>query len=653
MKRENRRLLVVLGFALCILTLGYSVVLQKAGYLTYLNSDMASEVILARQQATSGHIVEMDWLYSTEIHTIHMNLLYALSFLFTDSYFAVRVIGNTLGFILGMASYVYLCRKLRLSYGVALCSAALLPLAASTLYAANMTIGGYYIVHLSFAYLGAGLWLDCAQRARRRGKGLALAMVFLGFCALEGFLSVRYVLCFICPMLVTGVLDYVFAPEQGYALRDGHERFFGMTVLGFGACVAGYVLSEIIYPRVFTSGTGSAASFVFNPLDGPAMMETVMVVFADFLKLLGWRGGVSLFSAAGIVNLCVAAMIVLGSMMCVRVYRGLSEKDETACTQKRMLRYAAYAFLVNLFCFIFIKGTYLNRYLLVAVLFFVPALAVVLRRERSSRLLALFCLMLCVGLGASSALLLRDTVDSEREAQARGQDMMDAAAYLMEEGYTHGYGDFWDIRVMQERTNGALTFAALSTVETEDLATAPMALTMSRWLEMDSASDLDACEGKTFLLMRREREQELDAWLTISGAPVVYENDTYRIYGYDSSASLMMDMSEGKMTLEKAQRQVDGSYLLSSGGRLRMPPDWREAGAYALSLTVEGKPQPDSVVRVYSGRSFEVIVEQALATGGNHVEFSLPNDDKYSMIQICCGEANELAVSDLMIEKIE
>ena len=138
-----------------------------------------------------------------------------------------------------MGAHVYLCRKLHLSYAVALCSAALLPLAASSLYAANMTIGGYYIIHLSFAYLGAGLWLSSAQHARRRGKGLYLALSFLAFCGLQGFLSVRYVLCFICPMLVTGVLDYLFAPEQGHALRDGHERFFSMTVLGFIFCGGG------------------------------------------------------------------------------------------------------------------------------------------------------------------------------------------------------------------------------------------------------------------------------------------------------------------------------------------------------------------------------------------------------------------------------
>ena len=653
MKRESRRWLIVVGVALCMLTLVYSIVLQKAGYLTYLNSDMSSEIILAKQQADSGHIVEMDWLYSTEIHTIHMNLLYALSFLFTDSYFAARVIGNTIGFVLGMASYIYLCRKLRVSYGVALCTAALLPLAASALYAANMTIGGYYIVHLSFAFLGAGLWLDSARHARRLGKGLLLALGFMAFCALQGFLSVRYVLCFICPMLVTGALEYIFMPEQGNTLRDEHERFFGMTVLGFVACVAGYVLSEVVYPQLFTSGTGSAASFMFNPLDGFAMLESIMVVFADFLKLLGWRGGVSLFSAAGIVNLCVAAMIVLGAMICVRVYRELSEKDEASRAQKRMLRYAAYAFLVNLFCFVFVEGTYLNRYLLVGVLFFIPALAVVLHRERNKRLRALFCLMLCCGLGVSSMLLLRDTINGERDAQSRGQDMMDAAQHLIEEGYTHGYGDFWDVRVMQERTNGSLTFAALSTVETEEKANVPMALTVARWLEMDQASDLDACEGKTFLLLSHDRARLLEAWIQMAGAPVVFENGTYKVYGFDSSASLMMRMQEGKMTLENAQRQEDGSYLLGENGKLRMPPDWREAGSYALRLHAEGEMAPDSLIRVYAGRNFENIAEQVILEGENQVPFTLDYNEKYLMIQVLSGASDELTVCDFTLEKIQ
>lgn len=94
MRRSKRG--IALGAALCVLTLVVSVLLQKAGYLIYLNSDMASEIILANRQAQTHSLVQMDWLYSTEIHSVHMNLFYALAFVFTPSYEAARIIGNSL-----------------------------------------------------------------------------------------------------------------------------------------------------------------------------------------------------------------------------------------------------------------------------------------------------------------------------------------------------------------------------------------------------------------------------------------------------------------------------------------------------------------------------------------------------------------------------
>ena len=639
------------GIALCVVTLVLSIVLQKAGYLTYLNSDMSAEIILARQQANSGHLIETNWLHSTEIHTIHMNLLYALSFLFTDSYFAARVIGNTIGFVLGMAAHVYLCRKMGLSYGCALCTTALLPLAASVLYAANMTVAGYYIVHLSFAYLGTGLWLSSAQHARRRGKGLLLLLGFLAFFVVEGLMSVRYVLCFACPMLVTGVLDMIFAPEESHSLRDVHGRFFVVTMLGFAACVAGYVFSEIVYPHVFVSGVGAASSFLFNPLDGQQMLDTLMVIFADFLKLLGWRGSVALFSAEGIVNLCVAAMLVLGTIMTVRVYRSLKERDAASRAQKRLMRYAVYAVLVNLFCFVFVKGTYLNRYLIVAILFLIPMLAVVLQRERNKRLWGMFVLVLCVGLGLSSVVLLRDTVRQEKVARENGQKMMDAADYLLEKGYTHGYGTFWLVRLMEERTEGAITFTVVAPEETETGAAVPEIMNLMRWGEMDHMSDLDISPQKAFLLLTPAERDRVGAWLEHIQAPVIFENEQYCVYGFESSQAFGMAMQEGRMTLDNAQALGGGVYRIGAGGRLRMPPGWREEGAYTLSFDLEGELQGDSVVRIYSTSQFKIIAEKALSSGENQVSFAIEDDDKYFMIQIHAGSTDGLTVSRLELDK--
>lgn len=651
MRGEKRRWPVVLGVALCVLTLALSVILQEAGYLTYLNGDMASEMILARRQADTHSLVAMDWLYSTEIHTIHMNLLYAFSFLFTDSFMTARIIGNTIGFVLAMLACAGLCRRLGLSAAKGLCTAALLPFAAGTLYASNMTVGGYYIIHLPFAFLGAGLWLSASEGGRGRRRGLATLAPFLGLCLLEGLLSVRYVLCFVCPMAVVAGLDVLLAPQTSRSLRDHHLRFGGVTAAGFLACVAGYAASEILCPRLFASGVGAAGEFVFNPLDGQAMLASLAVVLADFLKLLGWRGEAALFSLTGIGNLCIAAVLVLGGIMTVRVYRALETGDRVSRRQKRMLQYAFAAFFVNLFCFVFIKGTYLNRYLILAVLFFIPALTIVATRERNLRLRWAFLLAFCLMLGTTGGNFLLETRAQQPAAEQREADMMDTAKALMDAGYTHGYGDFWVVRVMQERTDGALTFTGVRQIETEEGAVCPVSLEMIRWLEPQDASHMDACLGKTFLVLTLDQAQALAPWLEMTGAPVIHENGKYVTYGFDSSEALINFMLLGQMKLESAACE-DGVFTLQAGGRMRVPTGFREAGDYVLTFMCEGEPTQDSRTAAYATRHFEVIGERAITAGENTLTFSLGADDPYFMLLLTGGEAQQLRISGVQIRKL-
>ncbi|MGN0775274.1 MAG: hypothetical protein ACI4MM_01220 [Candidatus Ventricola sp.] len=652
MQGEKRRWPVVLGIALCVLTLALSVVVQRAGYLTYLNGDMASEMILARRQADTGSLVQMDWLYSTEIHTIHMNLFYALAFLFTDSFMLARIIGNTIGFVIAMLSCVVLCRQVGLSTAKGLCTAALLPFAAGALYASNMTIGGYYIIHLPFAFCGAALWLSASDGGRGKRRSLTGLILFLLLCLLEGLLSVRYVLCFVCPMVVVAGIDVLLAPQLSRSLRDHHLRFGGVTAAGFIACAAGYAASELLYPRLFDSGVGAAGSFVFNPLDGEALAGSLAVILADFLKLLGWRGEAALFSLAGIGNLCIAAALVLAGMMTVRVYRSLDVQERMQRRQKRMLQYAFAALLVNLFCFVFIKGTYLNRYLILAVLLLVPALTIVVAREKSLRLRWAFLLLFCLMLGATGGNFLMETCAQQPATREREADMMDTADFLLAEGYTHGYGDFWTVRVMQERTDGALTFTGVCQSETEEGAVCPVSLEMIRWLEPQDASHMDACAGKTFLTLTQAQRETLAPWLEMTGAPVIHENSKYVTYGFESSETLINFMLLGRMKLEHAACE-NGVFMMQEGGRMRVPTGFREAGDYVLSFVCEGEPAQDSRAAAYATRHFAIIGEQEIEAGENELTFTLEADDQYFMLLLTGGEAETLTISEIRLHRAQ
>ena len=650
MKRTSGRWGIVLGALLCLAALGAAALLQAEGYLAYLDSDIASELLLARRQAQTGSLVQMDWLYSTEIRILGPNLLYALAFLLDAGFKAARILGNTLGLALMMGACVFLLRRARVPWGGALAASALLAVTLGRTYGYAMTVGGFYLSHGILCFLSTGLWLLAAQGGRTRRARVLLAAGFAALCGAMGFLSVRYVLCFVCPMMAVAVMDALLAPQVGHTLRDGGMRLGAVTALGFAACLVGYAASEVIVPRLFHSGVGAASSFRFAALDGAQLGAALGRIIGDFLELLGWRGGVPLFSPAGLCNLCIAGVLLLGGIMTARVSLALTPQQQA---QRRLMQAALAALGVNLFCFLFIEGTYLPRYLIPAVLLLVPVLAVSVQRERSLRLKACFVLMLCALVGMGSALTMAEARTQAAQADAQSEDLMDIGAQLIDAGYTHGYGTFWNVRVLEERTGGALTFTGVDLMETEEGAVCPVSLGMIRWLEPDGASHLDACPGKTFLLLTGEEAGRLDDWLQMTGAPLLCESGRYRAYGFDSSQALCTYMLLGSMKLENARALGGGAFEMDAGGRMRVPTAFREAGRYTLRFACEGEPAEDSVVQAYTGRTFALLAEQPLAGGDNALPFTLAQDDEYFMLLLRGGGAQRLTIRAITLEKAE
>ena len=378
-------------------------------------------------------------------------------------------------------------------------------------------------------------------------------------------------------------------------------------------------------------------------MTGETLSGLLFTILADFMKLLGWRGNVPVFSLSGMVNVCVGGVLALGVLMTVRVYRSLSYQDRDQRLQKRLLEYAFAALGVNLLCFLFIEGTYLNRYLVLPAIFLVPAAAVVLMRERSMRLRIVFALLLCGQLGLGGVQMLRDAYRTEPQAELNQADMMDAAAFLMDAGYTHGYGNFWTVRMIEELTEGRLTFAGIDLVQTEEGAACPISIDMIRWLEPDGASHIDACEDKVFLLLSPEESGRLEPWLALSGAELIYENPAFRAYGLESSQELHSQAMFLRMKLENAW-YTDGVYHMDAHGRMRVPTGYREAGSYVLTFDCAGEPAKESKVQAYATSGFRVIAEQEIVQGKNELRFDLESDDKYFMILFTSAEAQGLEI---------
>ena len=634
---------LLLGVFLCIIAFSASVLLQQTGYLTYLNGDMASETILAHRQVTNHHLIERDWIYSTEIHTLHMNLFYAIAFIFVRSYKAARIIGNTFVFALSVLSVVFLGRKLRWPLSRSLILGALLPVGISTLYAQNFTIGGYYIIHLPLAYLLASFWLSAADRA----SSPASVTAFWILCALEGFLSIRYVLCFICPITLCCLFRFLLqnGSEERSLLKP--DRSEGITFLGFLAALTGYLFAEWVTPRLFKSGVGAAGTFQFKPLSGQDLSDTLLTIGTDFLKLMGWRSPAKLFSLGGIINLSILAVLVLGIVILVNCLRHFSE---LSVHEQKIVQLALYALPVNLIVFLFLEGTYLNRYLILAFIFFLPMLGILLQHVPYPRLKNLFILVLVLQTSGSSLLLFQETAAQEKEHLAQDHNKVEVLSFLSGSGYTHGYGSFWNVRILEERSNGSITFTGIRPEETEEGAVVACIPEFIRWLEPISASALDAAPGKTFLILTPPEEESLQAFLAFSQSPKLFENEEYRIYGFESSESFGTYALLGKMKLTNAEYSR-GIYTIHPGGRMRIPTSWREQGKYNLRFDCQSAS--DATVKIYRTSHFEVLKEHPLTNGENTVAFETPQDDKYFMILFENPGTQPVQISGIHLSKSE
>ena len=79
-----------------------------------VESDMSSELVLARILAQEKKIFTTSWYYSTEIRILNYNLVFAPLFLLTDNWHIIRIVGIIILDLILFSSYYYLAKQYEL-----------------------------------------------------------------------------------------------------------------------------------------------------------------------------------------------------------------------------------------------------------------------------------------------------------------------------------------------------------------------------------------------------------------------------------------------------------------------------------------------------------------------------------------------------------
>lgn len=499
----------------------------------YIDSDMASDMVLAELLNQEGGVLSAQWWYSTELNVFCEQLVYRLGLaLFPGDWYAARMVGQAFLLLLLILSYLYVGHGLRLK-NCGAWGAAALACPFGVCYLWYGLLGGFYFPYMTLLLVSFGSLLHLLRPASRKarlfhGAMLMISSIMFGMNGLKGFMG------FYIPMMLAAVvalgLQWHLQPE-GCPKRERRLVLFSLTA--FLAAGIGYGVYSIV---LLPSHKGLSYS---NRMWNSLSLDALLTKMTDFLSLFGYPidssvgGEVSLFSVEGI--LCAFGLLTAGAIVFSLIRLLLHWRELDPIRRVAPLLFGA-AWLVQSMIFAWTgQLTDTSPYTGLTIL---PLVFPVLQLEgetehfrvlhaRRVAAMAFFVCFLAVSVGSS----IRYFTSGYRT----NPHLAEVCSWLEGEGYTQGYASFWNGNVLTEWSNGQIEVWVSNDFNT---------LKPYQWLQ--KTSHAQPPEGPVFLLTTMEELNGMNLTQLYWWSDVVYEDGEeiedrskrYVVMSYESYADL-------------------------------------------------------------------------------------------------------------------
>lgn len=490
----------------------------------WIDSDDASELVLAHQLAAEGGLMSRNWHYSTELRVLGTQLILAPLCRIFSSWHAARIAGLAILMALATASFLYFTHKAGLGrWGLWAAPLLWLPLSADYAQYVFQNLG--YIPYMIYAFLTFGLLFGLCglpAGARRRAGGALLALLSFGV----GLGGVRELLELYLPL--AGAL-LLLALAELYARRVLPTRralskavrglkaapALGWSLLALAAAAAGLAFNHLALSRWFAFGEFSDLHFT------PFSWANARAMLGDLPELFGFVPGASVISAATLGNLFSLLLCAGSFWAAAHILRHPSGFGWPAVLLSAFF-YVSLA--VHALLFHFTDMYYTARYNMLTVLQWLPILAFCAQKlekafpAAAKAALAVFLAgMLCISAAQYNKLL----------ATHRNGGRQAAAGWLLENGCTQGYATFWNANVLTELSNGRLQMLPLGRYG-EPTPESMECLEVYDWLR---PRDISAAlpPGDAFVLLSDEELSRYASVSWVASARLAYQADGYAV----------------------------------------------------------------------------------------------------------------------------
>lgn len=488
--RKPRDLFSVCSWVFLLMTFCGLLVYMSMHIQDLLDSDMASELLLARQLKDTGGILSDQWYYSTEIRILNTQLFYSLFFRVFDDWQTVRIFANASLYLVLLASYFFLCKRLQIErYFPITAGFMLLPLSSPYFYI--LLYGAFYLPRISLMFLIIGFIIPTAEGFRPGFKTI-LPLLILSILSLAlGLEGGRMLLVLFVPLSIlvaaetfrrlfprNGALNKRVTNRIGLLAQDGFPQYFTRAFVSCVFAVAGFFFNANVLSSLYP--------FESNPklTMGLSLGNITNTAFHQ-VRCIG--NGVS-----GLVF-----SLVIWSTAAILFVRYCFRKGERTLSGARFAGFCfvSWACYVAFSCCIFFGQV--AWHMVPVTILFIPGTVIVLKesklscRFRRGLSIGLILCLLVVGIPGYAQFGNWQARKNER-CNAEFQQI---AAVLTDSHYTNGYATFWNANILTELSDGEIEVWVVNAFD----ETTPESPDLYQWLQ-SKRHDSTLPSGNCFLV---------------------------------------------------------------------------------------------------------------------------------------------------------
>jgi hypothetical protein len=526
---KKTRIIAVIWFWICFAAIIAYIGLAK----NYLDSDMASEMILAKMCAEDNVIMSRNWYYSTEIRLINMNLPMTFFFHFFKDFLTIRVLSSIVMLGIVPLSYMYCMKQAGLNKS-AVYYVSLLVLPFSSVFYQFGLAGLHYSAYIMAVFYPVGFVFKINNPAISGKKKLLPWVMYILFAVLMGLTTIRQLLVIYYPFAFACFLIWLMDYVDTYGVRvltipeikeniisrwreNKYLCYFLTACVGALTASVAYVGNVAVLRRIYDFS--SYDRIVYTNVDDFARFSEVILGHA---RVLGYEVGYQFLSVQGICNILV---IVFVCFLVWLTYRMIKNNKKFELRQRIIIIYFACAVIFNDFIFMF-SDRCGDRYMLPYLLFFIPVLCIFTEDERvhsSIRRLVYVCVM---GLFiVNSICKYSESIKAEEDT---GRD--EAVQFLVDNDYDFGYATYWNGNVLTELTNGKIEVRNVNIQFWETMH-------CDKWL-MKKDMEYRTSDHKVFILLTQDQYEDNSSLEMFSDKYLVYDNKGYEIFEYPNTQEL-------------------------------------------------------------------------------------------------------------------